>query len=170
MKKIIFYQLTLIVAILISCAKSEVVSEFTGNEAKYALSQASSYPISGFVTLKERKDSTTSVLVELSGTTGSTKFPVHLHLGDISTVNADVAALLSPVVASTGKSETIVSALADETKVSYKKLISMSACLKIHLSDVGAERDVVLAGGNIGKASTTSSSSGRVGFSVCKSE
>ena len=158
------------ILVLSSCQKSEVVSDFTGNETKYALPQASTYPISGVVTLKERKDGSTTVLVELSGTQGDAKFPVHLHLGDLSTPKAAVAALLTPALATTGKSETVLTALADETTVSYQKLIAMNACIKIHLADVGSDRDVILAGGNIGKSATTGNASGRLGFADCKSE
>jgi hypothetical protein len=168
MKKLIsFFSLVLF---LMGCQKNEVVSEFTGNETNYALSQASNYSISGVVTLKERKDGTTTVAVELEGTQGEAEFPVHLHLGDVSTPKADIAAILNPVAAAQGKSETVLSKLADESSVNYQQLISLKACIKIHLSDTGAERDIVLAGGNIGKSATSASSTGRVGFAECKSE
>ncbi len=155
---------------LVGCQKNEAVSEFTGNETNYALTQASNYAISGTVTLKERKDGSTTVAVELEGTQGEAKFPVHLHLGDVSTPKADIAAILNPVVAAQGKSETVLTKLADESSVNYQQLISLKACIKIHLSDTGAEKDIILAGGNIGKSATSASSTGRVGFAECKSE
>lgn len=168
MKKLIsFFSLALF---LMGCQKNEVVSEFTGNETKYALIQASNYSISGVVTLKERKDGKTTLAVELEGTQGDAKFPVHLHLGDVSTPKADIAAILNPVAAAQGKSETVLAKLADESSVNYQQLISLKACIKVHLSDTGAERDIILAGGNIGKSTTSASSTGRVGFAECKSE
>jgi len=170
MKKYIPFLLMTLSLATVSCQKAEVVSEFTGNETKYVLTQASSYPISGIATLKERKDGSVSIEVELTESTGDAKFPVHLHLGNLSTPKADVAALLNPVIAANGKSETIVNKLADETAITYKQLISIDACLKIHLSDVGIERDIVLAGGNIGKAATAAGSNGRIGIADCKSE
>ncbi|MEK6783371.1 MAG: hypothetical protein AABY93_16840 [Bacteroidota bacterium] len=154
----------------IACQESEQVSEFTGNETIYALQKGSDYEVSGILTLKERKDGTTTVLVELSGTEGTVKHPVHLHLGDLSVPGADVAALLSPVIGSTGKSETRVDKLADETTITYADLIKINACVKIHLSDTGAERDIILAAGNIGTAVSKNVAGGRVGVSVCKSE
>lgn len=156
--------------LLISCQENVNTNDFTGNETTYDLQSASQYNISGIVTLKEKRDGTTEVVVKLAGTSGESKLPVHLHLGDISTPGADVAALLSPVNAKTGTSETILKQLADETPVSYSDLIKLNACVKIHLSDVGPERDIVLAGGNIGASMAKSIENGRTGFVPCKSE
>ncbi len=159
-----------IVFFAIACQDNVQVSEFTGDETTYALQKSSAYEVNGTVTLKERKDGTATVLVELTGTDGIVNHPVHLHLGDLPISGADVAALLSPVVGSTGKSETRIDKLADETSISYADLIKLEACIKIHLSDTGAERDIILAAGNIGTAVSKNVAVGRVGVSVCKSE
>jgi len=155
---------------LLSCQESETVSEFTGNEVTYALQQTSDFKVSGTVTIKEKKDGTSLVLLQLEGTDGDMKLPVHLHLGDISAPDAEIAALLNPVVASTGISETSLTQLANETKLSYNELIDLEASIKIHLSDVGPERDIILAGGNIGAIASKGIANGRVGIGVCKSE
>ena len=68
-----------------------------------------------------------------------------------------------------GKSETHFVQLANETKLNYTDLIALEASIKVHLSDVGPERDIVLAGGNIG-AIASKGFNGRVGIGVCKSE
>lgn len=150
--------------LLFACQESETVTDFTGNEATYALQQASAFNVNGTVTFKEKKDGTALILVALQGTEGETKLPVHLHLGDISTPGAEVAALLNPVIGNIGKSETNLLQLADDTKMTYNDLIQLGACIKVHLSDVGPERDIVLAGGNIGAFATMDASNGRVGF------
>jgi len=168
MKKLLF--LAGLGVILISCQENVSTNEFTGNEVTYDLQSTSQYDISGVVTLKEKINGTTQVLVKLTGTSGESKLPVHLHLGDISTPGADVAALLSPVNAKTGISETVLKHLADESEMSYSDLIKLNACVKIHLSDVGPERDIILAGGNIGASMAKSIESGRTGFVPCKSE
>ncbi len=157
-----------LVGSLAACQKSELVSEFTGSQAVYALAAGSSYNINGSVTFKERKDGTTTVLIQLTGTEGEAKLPVHLHLGDITTPDADIALLLSPVTAASGKSETVVTTLANESKVSYKELLAMAACVKVHLAESGAGRSVILAAGNIG-ANGSSMANGRLGVAVCKS-
>lgn len=168
MKNLLF--LFVFSVLLVSCQETVSTSEFTGNETTYDLQSASQYNISGVVTLKEKRDGTTQLVVKLTGTSGEAKLPVHLHLGDISTPGADVAALLNPVNAKTGTSETLLKQLANESKITYSDLIKLNACVKVHLSDVGAERDIILAGGNIGASVSKSIENGRTGFVPCKSE
>src|SRR5688572_25564530 len=79
---------------------------YTGNQSVYALQPGGDYEVSGSVTFKERKDGTADVAIALTGTEGEVLHPVHLHLGNLSVDGADVAALLTPVTGSTGKSET----------------------------------------------------------------
>lgn len=159
----------LLIVFLMSCAEREVISEFTGNEITYPLPSASAYPVTGSVTLKEKRDGSTLVMVALSGTDGTAKLPVHLHLGDISVDGAEVAALLQPVDATTGLSETPLRLLANENPVTYQELLTLEANIKVHLSDTGPEKDVILAGGNIGKLFAAEIKNGRVTFGVCKS-
>ncbi len=171
MRKLIYVLLISGFGVITGCQDSAVTeeSEFTGNEASYALQAGSEYPISGTATFKERKDGSTLITISVSGTEGELQHPVHLHLGNISTPSADISALLNPVTGKTGMSETTLTKLADESSISYKQLIELNACIKIHLSSSGPDKDVVLAAGNIGEAAADVSS-GRLGISVCKSE
>ncbi len=156
-------------AALMACQESEsVTSDFTGNEAVYALQQASDLDVSGTVTFKEKRDGTADVLVVLNGTEGNAEHPVHLHLGNIAEPAADVAALLNPVIGSTGNSETSLVRLADESAITYTQLLDLNACIKVHLGASGPDRDIILAGGNIG-LSSKADPSGRSGIGVCKS-
>jgi hypothetical protein len=158
------------VLVLLSCQEPEAVSEFTGNEISYELVAGSEYNVNGTISFKERVDGFTTVLIQLKGTDGDAKHPVHLHLGTIATPQADVAALLSPVIASTGKSETLLDRLADDTPIRYKDISALEACIKIHLAESGPGRDVILAGGNIGESYIKELSNGRSsGFATCKS-
>jgi len=160
----------LFAVILLGCQEPETVSEFTGNEISYELMAGSEYNVNGTISFKERVDGFTTVLIDLKGTDGTAKHPVHLHLGTIATPQAAVAALLSPVIAATGKSETLLNRLADDTPVLYKDISRLDACIKVHLSDSGAGRDVILAGGNIGASYVKELSAGRqAGFAVCNS-
>jgi hypothetical protein len=152
-----------------ACSSNENVSEFTGKQTTYALQKASQYDVSGTVAFKEKRDGSLVVVVDLTGVSGNTKYPVHLHLGNLSTPGASVAALLTPLAGQTGKSETNLTKLADETAISYSDLANLEACIKIHLSDVGPEKDIVLAAGNIGASATKSNASGRLGIATCKS-
>lgn len=168
MKKII--GMILCGLILFSCQENETTSEFTGNESTYVLQPGPQYNTPGTLTIKERRDGTSTLLVSIQGTSGNTKLPLHLHLGDLATPGANIAALLNPVDSKTGMSETLLTQLADETAISYTELINIEACVKVHLSDTGPEKDIILAGGNIGQSVTKAVSSGRIGMEACKSE
>lgn len=154
----------------IGCQENEAVKDdFTGNEVVYSLQSGSIYPISGTATFKEKKDGNTIINIELTGTEGNIEHPVHLHLGEISSPGAEVAALLNPVKGSTGKSETTFTMLADETPLKYSQLIELNACIKIHLAASGPDRDIILAGGNIGSADGARMAAGNE-IGTCKSE
>lgn len=165
MKKVV---VALGLMLFIGCQDSETITtDFTGNETVYALQAGSVYPISGTAIFKEKKDGSTVVVVNLTGTEGDIQHPVHLHLGNTSSPDAEVAALLTSVTGSTGKSETALTMLADETAITYNQFIALGACIKIHLADSGPERDIILAAGNIG-SSVNARTSGEI--AVCKSE
>lgn len=127
MKKVIAGLMIILAA---GCQENEtIVNDLTGNEVVYALQSGSVYPISGTVTIKEKKDGSALVIVELNGTEGNIQHPVHLHMGDISAPGADVVALLTPVTGSTGKSETILTRMADETTITYAQLVE-TGCVR----------------------------------------
>jgi hypothetical protein len=156
-------------AVATACQENENISiDTTGNEVTYPLQQASDYDISGTVNIKEKCDGSSLVVVSLTGTEGDIEHPVHLHLGNISSAGADVAALLNPVLGSTGRSETLLKYLSDETEITYRQLVDLSACIKVHLAASGPDRDIILAGGNIGSSSDIAG--GRAGVGLCKSE
>ncbi len=171
MKKLIYVLFLSGFGVFTSCQDSGTVeeSDFTGNEASYALQAGSTYPISGTATFKEKRDGSTLIVVTVSGTEGDLQHPVHLHLGNIGAPPADISALLNPVFGKSGLSETTLNKLADESSISYKQLIDLNACIKIHLSSSGPDKDVILAAGNIGEAAADVSG-GRIGNSTCKSE
>jgi len=169
MKKLILG--ILVGAWLISCDETESINkEFTGNETVYSLEQGSAYTVSGLVIIKEKIDGTAFLEVNLWGTEAGIEHPTHLHMGSISAPGADVAALLNPVKGKTGLSETHLTQLADESPISYRELTNLNACIKVHLGSSGPDRDIILAGGNIGKAAIPGVSGGRIGIGVCKSE
>ena len=168
MNKILFI---LAAIVLVNCQENATIeTNFTGNEVTYPLFAGSQYNVDGTVTFKELKDGSALVFVLLSGTEGNVRHPVHLHLGDISTSAADILALLNPVEAKSGASETVLKTFADETLVTYRELVKLNASVKVHLAASGAERDIILAGGNIGANASRDFSGGRLKVEVCKSE
>lgn len=154
--------------ILMACDEKQVLTDgLTGNETIYALLASSSYPVSGTITIKEKSNGGALILTELAGTEGDLLHPVHLHLGALSEPDAAIAALLTPILGKTGRSETNLSFLADESSITYEQLIQLNACIKIHLSDSGPDRDIILAAAAIGSASSVASN-GRIGIAVCQ--
>lgn len=156
---------------IVACQEQDAAdSKFTGNETVYSLQQASDYSVSGTVTIKEKNDGSAWIEVSLSGTEGAIEHPVHLHRGDITKPDAEVAALLTPVVGMVGISDTDLNQLADETTINYRELLNLNACIKVHLAASGPDRDIILAAGNIGVAALKDVSTGRAGIGLCKSE
>jgi hypothetical protein len=155
---------------VLGCQEKEVAeaSEFTGNEAAYPLQQASVYNIQGSVTFKERVDGSTLITVALSGTEGSVEHPVHLHLGNTTVKDAEVAALLTPVSGKSGIGQTLLYRLADETVITYQQLRKLDACIKVHRAADGPDRDLILSAGNIGSA-WVDTTTGRAGIATCGS-
>ncbi len=160
----------LIIALLLLSACDDSLKpeeRFTGNETVYNLEAGSEYVISGMVLVQEMTDGKPYVTITLEGTENGLQHPVHLHLGDLSLPDAEIAALLNPINGKTGKSETLLNTLANESTISYDQLLDLNASIKIHLAESGVGRDIILAGTNIGTA-TTSSPSGRFGIVICQ--
>nr|PZN53616.1 MAG: hypothetical protein DIU61_09185 [Bacteroidota bacterium] len=164
----------LFAAALTACSTETEIqtqSTYTGNEISYPLESASVYNMSGTVTFRERVGGTTDVTINLVGNTGTdAKLPVHLHLGDVSEEDAYVAALLQPVDDRTGRSETHLERLANETSIRYADLKNLDACIKIHLSATGEGSKIILAAGNIGSAALAANPAGRRSIGICRSE
>jgi hypothetical protein len=159
-----------LVLLYIACQDNEPIhEEFTGNETTYPLLPGSAYQVSGNITFREKLDGFTFVRVQLTGTEGNTKHPVHIHVGNLSTPDARVSALLNPVNGETGISETTLTMLADESSITYQQILKLDACVKVHLSDAGTDKDIVLAAGNIGSAAHEIHG-GRSGITVCSSD
>lgn len=107
--------------------------------------------------------------INLEGTEGAIQHPAHLHYGDISTPEAEVARLLTPVSGETGESTTEFNMLVDESSFSYEVIEQFDGHIKVHL-DGDANKSTILASGNIGAAYLKSGNSSRKEIAVCKSE
>ncbi|MDN5200394.1 hypothetical protein QQ008_03455 [Fulvivirgaceae bacterium BMA10] len=143
---------------VVSCSDSEPTNlgEFTGNEVTYQLFSASDYNIAGHIIFKQKTDNGIQAEVSLQNTQDGALHPLHLHYGAIGN-DGDLALLLEPIKGLSGKSTTVFSILGDESKFTYDDLLNFDGSVKVHLDD-GLNRDVVLAGGNIGKNNLNSTS------------
>lgn len=167
--KSIFRLSLLVLVALVGCSDDNGLSndEFTGNEVSYDLVQSSDFPISGTVNFMERTDGDVQVVVSLEGTSGDIFHPVHLHFGDLTTPDADIAFLLNDLKGSEGSSVTTVAQLSDETDFTFESLESFNGSVKVHLGATGDDRNVILAAGNIGANKNTIN--GRRSVAICKS-
>ncbi len=149
MKKL-FFLLSAVLLSVFSCDDDTTDSTaLTGVSVMYPLfSGSEEWGYEGDVTFSERKDGFSVIDINLTGPEGTSKFPAHLHFGSYS-AEADMAAMLTPVDASTGKSKTLMSELASGAEITYEELVHFNGHIKIHLGD-GDYKNVILAYGNIG--------------------
>ena len=150
--RIMKYVLMLLLVVgFFSCGDDDpAASEFTGLSTTYTLTNVSAqYTGGGSITFRERVDGAVTIEVEMQSTGSAGSHPVHIHYGTFDVVDAEMAALLSPVDAATGISSSILSQLLDGTTVSYNDLLQFDGSIKIHLDD-GPNKSVVLAAVNIG--------------------
>lgn len=145
--------------LLTSCKDDEGnPADLTSKSVTYSLFTGSSdWGYEGDVTFAERRDGFTLITFSLTGPSGAALFPAHLHYGPYN-VEADMAAMLSPIDAATGKSETLVKQLANGEEITYNELINFDGHIKVHLGD-GDNKSVILAYGNIGSNPATATAS-----------
>lgn len=159
MKKFQLFALLLGFFLLTACNDDEGdPSDLTGSSVTYPLfTGADDWGYEGEVTFAERKDGFALITLSLTGPSGTSLFPAHLHYGPYNLV-ADMAAMLTPVDAATGKSETLLKQLGNGEEISYEELINFNGHIKVHLGD-GDNRSVILAYGNIGSNPATAATS-----------
>ncbi len=145
-----YFLLVAVVALFtFACDDNEPdLGDFTGNEVTYQINAADEYDITGTITFKEKKDNSIVAEVKVNNTQDGALHPLHLHYGAIG-ADGDLAALLNPIKGNAGTSTTAFNVLGDEQAFTYTQLLNFDGSIKIHLDDA-VNKDVVLAGGNIG--------------------
>ncbi len=142
----------LVIACLFSaCDRSDDASDvFTGRQTAYTLASASEYNIQGTATFREMRGGNLQLTVQLKNTVAGGQHPGHLHYGTVDVPGSEMALMLTPVEEATGTSVTTFNQLANGTSFTFDDLMDFDGSLKVHL-DGGANKDVVLAGANIGQ-------------------
>jgi hypothetical protein len=149
-----------------ACDRADDASDaFTANQASYTLASATDYNIQGVATFREKRSGDLQLTVQLENTVAGGQHPGHLHYGTVDVPGSTVALMLTPVDGETGTSVTTFSQLADGTSFGFDDLMSFDGSLKVHL-DGGVNKDVVLAGGNVGQNSAALTSD----IAVCNSD
>ena len=153
--KYTYYLYVLLCAALLTACQDSEESTFTARELSYAMVAASAdYDIQGTATFREQTDGSLQLTLQLENTVSGGQHPGHLHYGTTDVPDSDIALLLSPIDGASGTSTTTFSQLADGTAFGFEQLASFDGSLKVHLDD-GPNRNVVLAGANVGLHSGT---------------
>jgi len=155
MKKLVMLSMGLLSGLYFGCQENETnPSALTGKSVSYSLFTGDEeWGFQGEVTFSERVDGLAVITFDLSGPRDVSQFPAHLHYGSYS-VEADIASMLTPIDGGTGRSETLITQLANGQKIAYSELLEFNGHIKIHLGD-GDNKNVILAYGNIGSNPST---------------
>ncbi|MEB8345863.1 CHRD domain-containing protein [Flavobacteriaceae bacterium KMM 6898] len=122
-------------------------NELTGQTISYDLAEKDVAGVSGTVFFAERKNLTTLVSIQLSGTSAGGAHPAHIHENDAAT-GGGIVIDLTEVNGDTGISVTQVAALNNGTAITYAELLAIDAYINVHLSAV--DLGTLVAQGNIG--------------------
>ncbi|WP_431136718.1 CHRD domain-containing protein [Psychroserpens mesophilus] len=123
-------------------------NDLTGNSIAYDLATVDVPGITGTATFFERNNGEALAQLSLIGTPNGGMHPAHIHMGSVATAPGDILFTFTPVDGLTGKSETNVSALDDDSPFGYGDVLTVDGYLNVHLSadDLGT----LVAQGNIG--------------------
>ena len=124
----------------------------TGQQVTYDLEERAEDGISGTVSFIEQSDSSTSVVITLTGTPDGGEHPAHIHM-NTAAEGGDIIISLTPVDGATGISETSVSEDDNGTAVTYSDLLDYDGYVNVHLS--AAEQGTIVAQGDIGQNALT---------------
>ncbi|MBT1697039.1 CHRD domain-containing protein [Fulvivirgaceae bacterium PWU4] len=154
LKSVLITLLSAAVIFLSGCDDDES-PKLTGDNKVYELGAVGNATASGTVTFAKRDDGKTLITIQLSGTQGSAIHPAHIHANTAAEGGAIVVSLQN-VSGSSGKSETVVSAMDDGTMLSYDELIAFDGYVNVHASE--ADLATLVAQGDIGQNALTGDS------------
>ena len=124
----------------------------TGESKTYALGTAAVPGISGSATFSQRMNDETLVKIMLDGTPDGGMHPSHIHVNTAAEGGA-IAVSFTPINGTTGMSVTNISALNDDTPITYDELLVFDGYVNVHLS--AAELGTLVAQGDIGQNELT---------------
>ncbi len=120
----------------------------TGESTVYNLGSVAVPTISGTITLRERVNSETLAIIELTGTPDGGSHPAHIHM-NTAAEGGGIAISFNPVMGGSGMSKTNIAALNDGAAITYEELLDFDGYVNVHLSadDLGT----LVAQGDIGQ-------------------
>lgn len=147
MKKIIYLFLTSISLVISGCNKDDSSSDSSSTSVKvFTLSSVSNSKITGKVTFKKNEDGSTTVLLEINGSSTDVH-PAFIYFNNVAT-GGEIAITLEPIDCDCESSSTIVTTLDDGTPITYEQLLKFDGHLKIHQNEEHLE--IIITQGNIG--------------------
>ncbi len=156
MKTRILASLLLTFLIFTSCSDDDdaITPPTMGESKSYSLMSVSNPAISGMVTFEKNDNNSTTVKIDLNGTT-SGMHPAHIHM-NTAAEGGDIKVTFTPVNGETGMSRTQVAMLDDGTPITYDELLEFNGYINIHKSadDLGT----LIAQGDIGQNELTGES------------
>lgn len=126
--------------------------QLTGDSKTYVLGPVSNAAISGTVTFAERDDDQVLITIQLTGTQSGGTHPAHIHANSAAE-GGGIVLDLTDINGATGKSETIVKALNDDTPLTYDELLAFDGYVNVHLS--ASDLGTLIAQGDIGENELT---------------
>ncbi|MCP9200133.1 CHRD domain-containing protein [Gramella sp. GC03-9] len=145
--------------LIMSCSSDDDLpvdegDDFMGEVTTFDLSSTMNSSVSGTATFTENEDGSTTVELDLDGTT-SGMHPAHIHYNSAAE-GGDIAISLDPVDGSSGMSTTTFSALDDGTSITYMEAIEFDGYINVHLS--ADDLATLIAQGDIGENDLTGES------------
>jgi hypothetical protein len=144
MKKNALILLVIVSALLTACSNDDDSEKGPLESFNFALVPVDNSGVEGMVTVSEKEDGTSTVTIELNGST-TEEHPAFIYHGNVSQ-DSEVAITLNACTCD--KSVTQISQLDNGAKISYDGLKAFNGHVKIHLGPNDLE--TVVAAANIG--------------------
>lgn len=140
-----------------SCSDDEIADPINpvGDSIEFEMEAVGDAEISGTATFFRNEENTTTIKVELTGTSPEGKYPVHIHVNSVIETG-EIAITLNPVDGETGTSTTTISSLDDGTPITYTDLLLFNGNIDVHLS--ATEPGIVVLQTDIGQNELTGES------------
>lgn len=148
MKKIALMLLSVIA--LISCSDDDNVDDlpFVGDEETFDLNEVGDSGVSGTATFTENEDGSTTVVLELTGTSDGDMHPAHIHMNSAAE-GGDIVIDLDAVDGATGMSTTEISETNGGTAIMFEDLVAYDGYINVHKS--AEDLTTLMAQGDIGE-------------------
>lgn len=109
------------------------INALTGTSVSVDLGEVDAPGVSGTATFHERVSGETLVILSLDNTSDGDSHPSHIHFNSAAE-GGDIAVTLTSVDGASGMSKTNVSALDDDTSITYEQLVAFDGYINVHQS------------------------------------